>query len=45
MSAVAPAIRDLVCRRANHGDAHRFYQRLGFAASHEGFKLALENRA
>jgi len=23
------------------GDAHRFYQRLGFARSHEGFKLAL----
>jgi GNAT superfamily N-acetyltransferase len=22
-------------------DAHRFYQRLGFAASHEGFKLLL----
>ncbi|WP_421759312.1 GNAT family N-acetyltransferase [Devosia sp.] len=22
-------------------DAHRFYKRLGFAASHEGFKLAL----
>jgi len=22
-------------------DAHRFYRRLGFAASHEGFKLAL----
>ncbi|MNL46384.1 aminoalkylphosphonic acid N-acetyltransferase [compost metagenome] len=22
-------------------DAHRFYQRLGFAASHEGFKLYL----
>ena len=23
------------------GDAHRFYERLGFVASHEGFKLAL----
>ena len=23
------------------GDAHRFYRRLGFAATHEGFKLAL----
>ena len=23
------------------GDAHRFYARLGFVASHEGFKLAL----
>lgn len=23
-------------------DAHRFYERLGFARSHEGFKLALE---
>lgn len=23
------------------GDAHRFYERLGFAASHVGFKLAL----
>ncbi|MDA3631038.1 GNAT family N-acetyltransferase, partial [Saccharopolyspora sp. WRP15-2] len=22
-------------------DAHRFYQRLGFTASHEGFKMAL----
>jgi len=22
-------------------DAHRFYQRLGFAATHEGFKLPL----
>jgi hypothetical protein len=22
-------------------DAHRFYERLGFVASHEGFKLAL----
>jgi hypothetical protein len=22
-------------------DAHRFYQRLGFAATHEGFKLHL----
>ncbi|MFZ0047966.1 MAG: GNAT family N-acetyltransferase [Streptosporangiaceae bacterium] len=22
-------------------DAHRFYQRLGFVASHEGMKLAL----
>jgi GNAT superfamily N-acetyltransferase len=22
-------------------DAHRFYERLGFIASHEGFKLAL----
>jgi GNAT superfamily N-acetyltransferase len=25
----------------SRGDAHRFYQRLGFAASHEGMKLAL----
>jgi ribosomal protein S18 acetylase RimI-like enzyme len=25
-----------------HTDAHRFYARLGFYASHEGFKLALE---
>ncbi|MGE7390263.1 N-acetyltransferase family protein [Streptomyces sp. NPDC004126] len=24
------------------GDAHRFYERLGFARSHEGFKLPLE---
>jgi len=24
-------------------EAHRFYGRLGFTASHEGFKLALEN--
>lgn len=23
------------------GDAHRFYERLGFVASHEGYKLAL----
>jgi GNAT superfamily N-acetyltransferase len=23
------------------GDAHRFYERLGFKASHEGFKLVL----
>ncbi len=23
-------------------DAHRFYQRLGFVASHQGMKLALE---
>ncbi len=22
-------------------EAHRFYERLGFAATHEGFKLAL----
>lgn len=25
----------------SRGDAHRFYQRLGFVASHAGFKLAL----
>jgi GNAT superfamily N-acetyltransferase len=25
----------------SRGDAHRFYQRLGFVASHEGMKLAL----
>lgn len=25
----------------SRGDAHRFYQRLGFTASHEGMKLAL----
>ena len=24
------------------GDAHRFYERLGFKASHEGFKLTLD---
>ncbi len=23
-------------------DAHRFYERLGFAKSHEGFKMALD---
>jgi GNAT superfamily N-acetyltransferase len=23
------------------GDAHRFYERLGFERSHEGFKLAI----
>ncbi|MCK8676328.1 GNAT family N-acetyltransferase [Streptomyces lichenis] len=28
---------------ATRTDAHRFYQRLGFEASHVGFKLALEN--
>jgi GNAT superfamily N-acetyltransferase len=27
---------------AGREDAHRFYRRLGFAASHVGFKLALE---
>ncbi|WP_406094737.1 GNAT family N-acetyltransferase [Streptomyces sp. NBC_01013] len=26
---------------ATRGDAHRFYERLGFVASHVGFKLAL----
>jgi GNAT superfamily N-acetyltransferase len=26
-------------------EAHRFYGRLGFTASHEGFKLALENES
>ncbi len=26
-------------------DAHRFYERLGFSASHEGFKLPLEDEA
>jgi GNAT superfamily N-acetyltransferase len=26
-------------------EAHRFYRRLGFVASHEGFKIALEERA
>ncbi|MFJ3910528.1 GNAT family N-acetyltransferase [Streptomyces vinaceus] len=26
------------------GDAHRFYERLGFARSHEGFKLSLAVR-
>nr|WP_238338371.1 GNAT family N-acetyltransferase [Pedococcus badiiscoriae] len=25
-------------------DAHRFYERLGFTASHEGFKMALSGR-
>jgi hypothetical protein len=25
----------------SRGDAHRFYQRLGFVASHEGLKLTL----
>ena len=25
----------------SRGDAHRFYERLGFVASHEGYKLAL----
>lgn len=25
----------------DRGDAHRFYERLGFSRSHEGFKLAL----
>src|SRR5699024_9864733 len=25
----------------SRGDAHRFYERLGFTASHEGFKMAL----
>ncbi|WSF35304.1 GNAT family N-acetyltransferase [Streptomyces sp. NBC_01351] len=24
--------------------AHRFYERLGFARSHEGFKLSLKDR-
>ncbi|WP_033213486.1 GNAT family N-acetyltransferase [Kitasatospora phosalacinea] len=27
------------------GDAHRFYAALGFARSHEGFKLALQDRS
>ena len=26
-------------------DAHRFYERLGFVASHEGMKLALEQES
>lgn len=26
----------------SRGDAHRFYERLGFVASHEGLKLALD---
>jgi ribosomal protein S18 acetylase RimI-like enzyme len=26
----------------NRADAHRFYERLGFARSHEGFKMALD---
>jgi ribosomal protein S18 acetylase RimI-like enzyme len=26
----------------NRTDAHRFYERLGFAKSHEGFKMALD---
>jgi GNAT superfamily N-acetyltransferase len=30
----------LTTDRARH-DAHRFYERLGFVASHEGMKLAL----
>jgi GNAT superfamily N-acetyltransferase len=29
---------------ASRKDAHRFYERLGFAASHTGFKLSLEER-
>ncbi len=31
----------LITDRSRH-DAHRFYQRLGFVASHEGMKLPLE---
>jgi GNAT superfamily N-acetyltransferase len=27
---------------ARRAEAHRFYERLGFVASHTGFKLALE---
>jgi hypothetical protein len=30
----------LTSDKSRHG-AHRFYERLGFAASHEGMKLAL----
>jgi hypothetical protein len=26
----------------SRADAHRFYERLGFVASHVGFKLALD---
>ncbi len=39
--------RDLGCRMVQltsdktRTDAHRFYERLGFTASHEGFKLRL----
>ena len=29
----------------SRGDAHRFYDRLGFEATHEGFKLVLDRRA
>lgn len=28
----------------SRADAHRFYERLGFAASHEGMKLDLTKR-
>ena len=26
----------------SRADAHRFYERLGFAASHEGFKMSVD---
>ena len=34
------ALVQLTCDK-RRTDAHRFYERLGFAASHEGFKLRL----
>jgi GNAT superfamily N-acetyltransferase len=34
------ALVQLTSDKSRH-DAHRFYERLGFAASHEGMKLAL----
>jgi GNAT superfamily N-acetyltransferase len=34
------AVMQLTTDKAR-GDAHRFYERLGFIASHEGLKLAL----
>jgi GNAT superfamily N-acetyltransferase len=47
MAAAIERARALGCYRvqltsnAARGDAHRFYEALGFAASHRGFKLAL----
>lgn len=37
------ALVQLTSDKQRH-EAHRFYSGLGFAASHEGFKLALESR-
>ena len=47
LDTAAPSVgADLVqlTSDATRGDAHRFYERLGFAASHLGFKLDLAER-